>query len=76
MQHRERIALEKICSEIDLALKFVENITPEEFLADEKTKRAVGMTAINIVMPQLGKVLVGKYASATITQLTGIYRLI
>ena len=48
MQHRERIALEKICSEIDLALKFVENITPEEFLADEKTKRAVGMTTINI----------------------------
>ena len=48
MQHRERIALEKICSEIDLALKFVENMTEEEFLTDEKTKRAVGMTAINI----------------------------
>ena len=48
MQHRERIALEKICAEIDLALKFVENISVEEFLADEKTKRAVGMTAINI----------------------------
>lgn len=41
MQHRERIALEKICAEIDLALKFVENISSEEFLADEKTKRAV-----------------------------------
>ena len=37
---------------------------------------ATGMTAINIVMPQLGKVLVGKYARATITQLTGIYRLL
>ena len=48
MQHRERIALEKICAEIDLALNFVANITQEEFLADEKTKRAVGMTAINI----------------------------
>ena len=48
MQHRERIALEKICAKIDLALKFVENISVEEFLADEKTKRAVGMTAINI----------------------------
>ena len=48
MQHRERIALEKICAEIDLALKFVENVSSEAFLADEKTKRAVGMTAINI----------------------------
>ena len=48
MQHRERIALEKICSEIDFALKFVEDMTVENFLADEKTKRAVGMTAINI----------------------------
>ena len=48
MQHRERIALEKICAEIDLALKFVENVNSEEFLVDEKTKRAVGMTAINI----------------------------
>ena len=35
MQHRERIALKKICAEIDLALKFVENVTSEEFLADE-----------------------------------------
>ena len=48
MQHRERIALEKICLEIDLALKFVENMTEEEFLTDERTKRAVEMTAINI----------------------------
>lgn len=48
MQHRERIALEKICAEIDLAIKFVENVSSEEFLADEKTKRSVGMTAINI----------------------------
>ena len=32
-----------------------------------------GMTAaMDIVMPQLGKVSVGRYASATITQLTGI----
>lgn len=48
MQHRERIALEKIIAEIDFAIKFVENMTDEEFLADERTKRAVGMTAINI----------------------------
>ncbi len=29
MQHRERIALEKICTEINLAVKFVENMTSE-----------------------------------------------
>ena len=48
MQHRERIALEKIISEIDIALKFVENMTEENFLRSEMIKRAVGMTAINI----------------------------
>ena len=48
MQHRERIALEKICAEIELALKFIENVSSEEFLADELTKYAVGMAAINI----------------------------
>ena len=48
MQRREKIALQKICSEIGLALKFVKNFTLEEFLADEKTKHAVGMAAINI----------------------------
>ena len=30
---------------------------------------AAVMTAANIVMPQLGKVLIGKYAGATLTQL-------
>lgn len=48
MQRRERIALQKICSEIALALNFMGNPTLEEFLADEKTKHAVGMAAINI----------------------------
>ena len=36
MQHRERIALEKICAEIDLSLKFVENISSEEFLSTKR----------------------------------------
>lgn len=48
MQHRDKIILIKICSEIDLAIEFMENFTPEEFLSDEKTKHAVGMTSINI----------------------------
>ena len=48
MQRREKIALQKIYSEIELALKFLGNDTLEEFLSDEKTKHAVGMEAINI----------------------------
>ena len=48
MQHREKIALQKICSEIDVALEFIGDKKLEEFLADELLKRAVGMTAINI----------------------------
>ena len=48
MQRREKIALQKICAEIGLALNFMGNSTREEFLSDELRKRAVGMTAINI----------------------------
>ena len=48
MQRREQIALQKICSEIDLTLKFIGDEKLEEFLADELVKHAVGMTAINI----------------------------
>ena len=48
MQHRERIVLQKICSEIEIILEFLDDMTLEEFLSDEKTKRAIGMTAINI----------------------------
>ncbi len=48
MQHREKIALQKICMEIELSLKFLGTSTLEEFLEDEKTKHAVAMAAINI----------------------------
>lgn len=48
MQRREKIALQKICSEIDLALKFIGDKKLEEFLSDELVKHAVGMSAINI----------------------------
>lgn len=48
MQHREKIALQKICSEIKIIFDFLGDMTLEEFLTDEKTKRAIGMTAINI----------------------------
>ena len=48
MQHREKIVLQKICSEIEIILEFLGDMKLEEFLADEKTKRAIGMTVINI----------------------------
>ena len=48
MQHRDKIILQKICSEIEIIFDFLDNMKLEEFLADEKTKRAIGMTAINI----------------------------
>ena len=48
MRRRDKIALQKICREIDLATDFLGSSTLEEFLADEKTKHSVGMAAINI----------------------------
>ena len=48
MQHKEKIVLQKICREIDLATDFLGNSMIEEFLTDEKTKYSVGMAAINI----------------------------
>ena len=48
MQRREKIVLQKICSEIGIALNFLGDMTLEEFLFDERTKRAIGLTAINI----------------------------
>ena len=48
MQHRDKIILKKICSEIDLSLEFIENFTLEEFLSDEKTKHAIGMVSVNV----------------------------
>ena len=48
MQRREKISLQKICAEIDIASKFLEGVTLEDFLSNEILKRAAGMTAINI----------------------------
>ena len=48
MRRRDKIILQKICSEIGLALKFIGDKKLEEFLADELLKHAVGMAAINI----------------------------
>lgn len=48
MQHRDKVLLEKIISEIDIAARIMGTKGPAEFLADEILKRAIGMTVINI----------------------------
>ena len=48
MRHRDRITLEKIISEISIALHMISNISFDRFNSDEIIKRAVCMTAINI----------------------------
>ena len=48
MPRRDRILLEKISAEIDIALKMLSGVEYEKFAADEILKRAVCMTVINI----------------------------
>ena len=48
MQHRDSIILKKVLSEISVAFDMLGNTSLEEFLNDEKLKRAVAMTVINI----------------------------
>ncbi len=48
MKHRDIVVLQKIVQEIQIAIDFVANLSLEVFLQDEKTKRAVCMTVINI----------------------------
>lgn len=48
MQHRDKIALEKIVSEITVALDMLSNISFDKFNSDEIIKRAICMTVINI----------------------------
>lgn len=48
MSNRDRQILDKILSEIDVAMNMVNDIDENAFLSDEKLKRAVCMTLINI----------------------------
>lgn len=48
MQRRDYIIIEKILSEIKIAADMLGDAELEAFLSDEKLKRAVGMTVINI----------------------------
>ena len=48
MQHRDKIIIQKIISEINVGVQLLGDITLEDFLKDEMLKRAIGMTVINI----------------------------
>lgn len=48
MLHRDKIIIQKILSEIDIGIEMMGEDSLENFLADEKLKRAIGMTVLNI----------------------------
>lgn len=48
MQHRDKIIIQKVISEIDIGLSMLGDSALEVFLQNEMLKRAVGMTVINI----------------------------
>lgn len=48
MNHKDKIAVEKIIAELNVADELVKGISLKEFMTDERTKRAVCMTVINI----------------------------
>lgn len=48
MRHRDEIILHKVISEINIAHDMLGMTTEKEFISDEKLKRAVSMTVINI----------------------------
>lgn len=48
MQHRDKVIIQKIISEIDIGVEMMGNEKMDVFLADEKLKRAISMTVLNI----------------------------
>lgn len=48
MQRKDIIIIKKVLSEIDICFQMLGTATLDEFIADEKLKRAVAMTVINI----------------------------
>ncbi|MCD8149281.1 MAG: DUF86 domain-containing protein [Clostridiales bacterium] len=48
MQRRDRIIIQKVISEINIGQEMLGDISLQDFLKDEKLKRAVAMTVINI----------------------------
>ena len=48
MNHRDYIVIKKIIDEINVAQRLIQGYSLSEFEADERTKRAICMTVINI----------------------------
>lgn len=48
MQHRDKIIIQKILSEIDIGIGMMGKEELDAFLDDEKLKRAISMTVLNI----------------------------
>ena len=48
MQHRDEMIIYKVISEINIGCEMLGTSSLEEFVKDEKLKRAVSMTVINI----------------------------
>ena len=48
MEHRDRVILQKVLSEIDIAGEMISGFSLEEFEGNIMLTRAVGMTVINI----------------------------
>lgn len=48
MLHRDQIIIQKILSEIDVGIDMMGKAELNDFLADEKLKRAISMTVLNI----------------------------
>lgn len=63
MKPRDEQIINKILSEISVIDDLIDNYTQELFLKDEKTKRAVCMTLINI--GELAKSLTDEFRSET-----------
>lgn len=48
MQRRDEIIIRKVISEINIGIEMLGDTNLDTFLSDEKLKRALGMTVINI----------------------------
>lgn len=48
MRRRDEIVIKKVLSEIEIGLEMLGDTDLDAFLGDEKLKRALGMTVINI----------------------------
>lgn len=48
MLHRDKVVIQKILSEINIGFELMGETTLDDFLNDEKLKRAISMTVVNI----------------------------